>query len=157
MWTFWLLLLVTLIVLAEENFGSFALSVPGLLNTSGGLPILDMRFWYTPADAYQLFGALGPAGRSANLLLYLTVDILIPLLITMLLWSTISRGALRRFRGLSLLGGVFDYLENIAITILLVRYPQHLDPLVTVAACFTVLKFVFYGLGILMAIVGFVI
>jgi hypothetical protein len=156
-WTFWLLLIITIAVLAAENFGHFSLSVPTMLKASGGLPILDMRPWYTPAEAYQLFDALGPAGRTANRLLYLTVDLTIPLLITMLLWAAISRGVLRRFRAFALLGGAFDYLENISILILLARYPEHVDSLVVVATCFTVLKFVFYGVGTIIALTGFFI
>jgi hypothetical protein len=73
----------------------------------------------------------------------------------MLLWSAVSRGSLRRYRGLALLGGAFDYLENITILILLANYPERLDSLVTVAAGFTVLKFVFYGLGVIVAVTGF--
>ena len=128
-----------------------------MLKASGGLPILDMRLWYTSADAYQLFDALGPAGRSDLRLFYLTGDIIIPLSYSLFLWSAISRGALHRFRRLAFLGGAFDYLENIAILILLSRYPEHLDGLVTVAACFTLLKFLTCGLAIVLAVTGFLL
>ena len=156
-WRFWLLLVVTSAVLTLENFGDFSTSVPSLLKSSGGLPILDMRFWYTPVEAYRLFDALGQAGRAENRLLYLSVDIVIPLLSSMLLWSTISRGALRKWRYFALLGGSCDYLENVDILILLASYPTHLDSLVTVTALFTQLKFVFYGLGIVLAIIGLIL
>ena len=156
-WPFWLLLIITFAVIAAENFGSFSASVPSMLKASGGLPILDMRLWYTAADAYQLFDALGPVGRADNRLLYLTVDIIIPLSYSLLLWSAISRGAFYPFRALAFLGGTFDYLENIAILILLSRYPEHLDNLVTVAACFTLFKFLSCGLAIVLAVAGFLI
>ena len=154
-WPFWLLLIITVAVIAAENFGNFSASVPSLLKDSGGLPILDMRPWYTAADAYQFFDALGPAGRSDIRLFYLTADIIIPLSYSLFLWSAISRGALYRFRRFAFLGGAFDYLENIAILILLSRYPEHLDNLVTLAACFTLLKFLCCGLAIILAITGF--
>jgi len=156
-WPFWLLLIITFAVIGAENFGGFSASVPSLLKASGGLPILDMRPWYTAADAYQLFDALGSAGRADNRLLYLTADIIIPLSYSLLLWSAISRGALYRFRGLAFLGGAFDYLENIVVLILLSRYPEHLDNLVTLAACFTLLKFLSCGLAIVLAVTGFLI
>ena len=156
-WPFWLLLIITFAVIGAENFGGFSASVPSLLKASGGLPILDMRPWYTAADAYQLFDALGSAGRADNRLLYLAVDIIIPLLYSLFLWSAISRGALYHFRGLAFLGGAFDYLENIVILILLSRYLEHLDKLVTLAACFTLLKFLFCGLAIVLAVTGFLI
>ena len=96
-------------------------------------------------------------GREDNRLLYLTADIIIPLSYSLLLWSAISRGALYRFRGLAFLGGAFDYLENIVVLILLSRYPEHLDNLVTLAACFTLLKFLSCGLAIVLAVTGFLI
>ena len=153
--SFLILLLVTLGVIAAENFGNFRMSIPNLLRESGGLPILDMRFWYSADQAYQLFDRLGPIGRSDNQLLYMTVDIIIPLLAAMLLWSAMSRGALRKFRGVALLGGVFDYLENITILTLLVNYPIRLDHLVVAAASFTLLKFLSYFSSICLAIAGF--
>jgi hypothetical protein len=156
-WPFWFLLILTVAVLAVENFGSFSLSVPGLLRSSDGLPILDMRLWYTAADAYQLFEKLGPAGRSDLWHLYLTLDILIPILLTAFLWSALSRGAFSRLRAVALFGGTFDYLENISVLILLMNYPTHIDRLVTVAACFTVLKFVSYISIAILAIVGYAI
>ena len=156
-WRFWLLLLLSIGFVAAENLFDFRLSIPSMLKASGGLPLLDMRLWYTPADAYQLFDTLGPAGRADYRLLYLTVDIIIPLLITTLLWSGISRGALKRFRVLGMLGGAFDYLENITVLILLAKYPEHLSYLVIIAAGFTLLKAVSYVSGACLAIIGFLI
>jgi len=150
-------LVIAFTVIAVVNLADFNLSAPGLLKASGGLPLLDTRLWYTPADVYQLFDALGAAGRANNRLFYLTFDIVIPLSYSLFLWSAISHGALYRFRRIAFVGGAFDYLENIAILILLARYPEHLDSLVTVAACFTVLKFVFSGVAIVLAVVGFFI
>jgi len=40
---------------------------------------------------------------------------------------------------------------------LLARYPAHLDSLVTVAACFTLLKFLFCGLAIVLAVTGILV
>ena len=154
-WPFWLLLIISFTVIAVANLADFSLTAPGLLKASGGLPLLDTRLLYTPVEAYQLFDALGAAGRANNRLFYLTFDIIIPPSYSLLLWSAISRGALQRFRGLGLLGGTFDYLENIAILILLSRYPEHVDNLVTVAACFTLLKFMSSAAAILLAVVGF--
>ena len=156
-WPFWVLLVVTITVIAVVNLADFSLSAPGLLKASGGLPLLDTRLWYTPADAYKLFDALGAAGRANNRLFYLTFDIVIPLSYSLFLWSAISRGAFQKLRGLGLLGGAFDYLENIAILILLLRYPEHLDNIVTVAACFTLLKFAFCAIALVLAVAGFLI
>ena len=156
-WRFWVLLVVTIAVITTVNIGDFSLSASGLLKASGGLSLLDTRVWYTPTEAYQLFDALGAAGRNDNRLFYLTFDVIIPLSYSLLLCSAISRGAMYRFRGLGLLGGFFDYLENISIVILLSRYPERLGNLVTIAACFTLLKFAFSGVAIVIAILGLII
>src|SRR5262245_3286502 len=106
-WPFWVLLIITLDIIAVVNLADFSLSAPGILKASGGLPLLDTRIWYTPADAYQLFDALGPIGRANNHIFYLTFDIVIPLSYSLFLWSAISRGALYRFRPIAFIGGGF--------------------------------------------------
>src|SRR4051812_15923245 len=154
-WLFWFLVVATLCIVGMVNLADFSLSAPGLLKASGGLSMLDMRLWYTPADVYRLFDALGSWGRANNRLFYLTIDIIIPLSYSLLLWSAISHGAFYRFRAFGLFGGVFDYLENATILILLASYPIHRDSLVIAAACFTMLKFVFCILGFGFAVVGY--
>jgi len=140
-----------------ENLGDFRLSVPYMLHASGNLPLLDMRFSYSAGEAYQLFDALGPLGRHDYARLFQSVDVIIPLVFSWFLWSALSRGAFRRYRFLGLLGGAFDYLENVAVFILLASYPVHLNSVVFAAEMFTRLKFIGYGSGLLLAAFGFAI
>jgi NAD dependent epimerase/dehydratase family enzyme len=153
----WLLFFATIGVLLAENLLNFRLSVPYMSALSGGLPLLDMRIWYSSDEAYRLFEAFGAAGRDAYQHLFLTVDILIPFMVSLFLWSAMSQGALRRFRALALAGGAFDYLENGVILVLLANYPQRLDQLVTLAALFTLLKQSFYALGLGLSITGLIL
>jgi hypothetical protein len=85
------------------------------------------------------------------------VDIIVPLVFSWFLWSALSRGELKRFRLLGLLGGAFDYLENIAVLFLLASYPTRLTSVALVAETFTRLKFIGYGSGLLLAACGFAI
>ncbi len=154
---FWPMFIATLGVIAAENLMSFKLSIPYMSKLSGGLPILDMRPWYTPEDAYHLLDVMGTSGRNAYWQLFFTVDILIPLLAILFLWSALSRGAFRKFRSFALVGGIADYLENIVIMILLANYPDHLNGLVTIAACFTLVKHLSYISGLGLAVLGYVL
>jgi nucleoside-diphosphate-sugar epimerase len=152
---FWLISIATFSLLAAENLLHFKWSIPNMMTLSKGLPLLDMRFTYTPDDAYRLFDMLGLEGRQTYLQLLWSVDILIPLLSMVFLWAALSRGAFSKWRGLALVGGVFDYMENIAVASLLLLYPDRADGLVTVAATLTSLKFLGYAFATALAIVGY--
>ncbi len=154
---FALLTIATFGALAAENLLDFKLSVPSMLRYAGGLPLLDMRLGYTPDAAYHLLDVLGTSGREAYMQLLWSVDILIPCLAMLFLWSAISRGALKRLRFLALIGGVADYLENIAVTALLMLYPEHWNGFVSFASTFTLIKTVGYLSGFAVAIIGFAI
>jgi len=154
---FWLVASITFAILAAENLGYFRWSVPYMLHASGNLPLLDMRFSYSASEAYQLLDALGPAGRHDYARLLQSVDLIIPLVFSWFLWAALSRGAGKRYRLLGLVGGAFDYLENIAVFILLASYPMHLNSVVLAAEMLTRLKFIGYGSGLLLAAFNFAI
>jgi len=105
---FTVLALATFGLLAAENLLDFKLSVPSMLKSAGGLPLLDMRLSYSPTDAYHLLDILGETGRASYMQLLWSVDILIPALSTLFLWMAISRGPLKRLRPLALIGGAAD-------------------------------------------------
>jgi nucleoside-diphosphate-sugar epimerase len=153
---FWAIAVVTFGTLIAENTLHFKWSVPSMQARSNGLPLLDMRFNYTPEDAHRLFEALGADGRTAYLELLWSVDILIPLLAMTFLWAALSRGAFRQWRRLALVGGCADYLENIAITTLLLNYPARMESIVYVAATFTLIKHLGYISATGLAAAGFV-
>lgn len=151
---FWTLLVLALSVFIAVNFLSFPLSVPRMAQLSGGRPILDMQLLYSANTAYNLFDALGEAGRHAYLKLLWTIDLMLPMLFGLFLSSAIRRTRFRRLNWLPLLASGFDYAENIAISILLVRYPVHLPALVAISSMFTLVKQAFYGVGVLLAVAG---
>lgn len=153
---FWAISVVTFGTLIAENTLHFKWSVPSMLARSNGLPLLDMRFNYAPEDAHRLFDALGADGRTAYLELLWSVDILIPLLAMTFLWAALSRGAFQQWRRLALVGGCADYLENIAITILLLNYPARMETIAYVAATFTLIKHLGYVSATGLAAAGFV-
>jgi len=150
----WLLAVATFAALVAVNTLHFPLSVPRMRELAGGGPILDMRFGYTPQHAYELLNALGSAGRGAYLAMLWTVDLLLPALFSLFLWSAVSRGALRRWRWAAFGAGAADYLENAAITALLLAYPIRHDAVAWLASVFTVSKFALYLGSSLLALAG---
>ncbi len=140
-----------------KNLLDFPFSVPRLRRLAGGLSILDMRPWYSGHAAYQLFDALGAAGRSAYLHLLWSVDLCLPLLFSLFLSEAIKRGWFRKLRWVPVLGAATDYAENIAVTTLLLRYPERLATVVRISSALTSLKHAGYLTSVLLAITGFLV
>jgi hypothetical protein len=151
---FVILSVLTIGLFLAENWLSFPLSVPYMKKLADGAAILDMRPGYTPAAAYQLLDVLGPAGRATYLTLLWTIDLVLPALFGLFLSSAIRRGAFRRWKSVPLVGSAFDYAENAAVTILLLRYPAHHPALVYIASLFTISKLAFYAAGVLLSAGG---
>jgi hypothetical protein len=79
---------------------------------------------------------------------------MLPMLFGLFLSSAIRRTRFRKLNWLPLLASGFDYAENIAISLLLVRYPMHLPALVAVSSILTLVKQAFYATGVLLAVTG---
>ena len=73
-----LLLAITLLMMFLMNGTQLPFSNPTIVEHSGGLALLDLRKSYSPDDAYELFTALGAAGRRAYLTLHLGPDMIFP-------------------------------------------------------------------------------
>jgi hypothetical protein len=153
----WILLICVIAAIVAENGFEFPLSVPYMTKMAGGLSILDARFHYTSEACYQLFDALGNGGRTAYLELLWTVDLIFPALFSCFLWTLIRYGALSRFRWIGFAAGIFDYLENLTITFLLLHYPVHATGWAVTASLLTSVKHSFYGLGALMGVLGLIL
>jgi hypothetical protein len=137
---FWTLLALTLATLIAQNTGDFPLSVHYFNSLSGGLALLDLRFFYSPADAYRYFDALGPSGLKAYLTEIWTLDLVIPMLLSIFLWALLARGVFRKFRFLAFSAAGVYYLKNILITCLVLHYPGHWDALAWAAAFMNLAK-----------------
>lgn len=151
---FRLLLVAAVSALIAVNTLNVPLMVPRIRQLAGGAPMLDLRLGYAPREAYQFLDALGPAGRTMYLAMLWTVDLLLPLLFTLFLWTAIGKGELRRWRWAALAAGVADCLENMAITTLLTAYPSHRNGFVWLASTFTASKFSLYLVSSLLALAG---
>src|SRR5262249_34897718 len=104
-----------------------------------------------------LLSSLGEAGRAQYLTMLWTFDLALPALFTLVLFRAVRAGGARRWRWATLAPGAMDYLENIAVTALLVAGPPPAVWLVSVASVLTLTKIGLYFAAALLAAAGFVI
>jgi hypothetical protein len=156
---------VLLLFIATNLVYVFMLSVtiPAVMQYSGGLKILDMMpLGYDMHYVNDLFDALGTTGREVYLLKQVPVDLLYPFLFgvsSCLVFAYFLNKlgkldtAIFYLCFVPLFSGLFDYAENIGIILLLNQYPEHTAGLVTMTSIFSVLNSSFTTLYFSMLIV----
>ena len=151
---------ITLLVVLFLVFDFFIL--PAMTSPDGKpLPVLDLKFWYTPQQAFDAISQYSPQERQASVLAHLTVDVIYPLvyglLLSLLLIVVFRNASPAQQHQLPLLPwrAVFaDYLENIGLVAMFLLYPSQFTLLSWVTTIFTALKWVQIGFSILVLIVG---
>jgi hypothetical protein len=126
----------------------------------------DMSFFYAPSDLYRLAESYGEKGRQAYIRARFTFDLVWPLVYTLFLATAISWVFGRAFRPTSrwqranlapLLGTLFDYLENLSTSLVMLRYPDPTSVVDLLAPAFTALKWGFLAAGFILLIGGIVV
>lgn len=158
-WSFTLSGVLALSLMFAANFADFSWTIPGFEKITHGAGILDMQWHYTPDDAYRLLGAQGETGRALYLRNLWTFDVIFPfaisvwLAVTIALASRASRSPLPAYVCLvPISAGMSDLLENSAITVLLLRFPERLDNLASLIPYLTSLKFFLYSFSLMIAV-----
>lgn len=143
-------------------------SIPSVLKLTPTMKLFDMSpGGYTHAYAKELLSAIGPEGRRLYLTRQLPLDFIYPGLFAitytlMLVWL-FSKRYDRQSKIFFLVfvpavAGLFDYLENIVIILMLRSFPDLSFELVKISSIFSISKSVFtiifflllfYGLGVL--------
>ncbi|MDD2278309.1 MAG: hypothetical protein PHD06_01195 [Bacteroidales bacterium] len=127
------------------------------------IKLLDIRFWYTPIDAFHLFSQLGVDGRDAYRFFTVSIDLLYPLVYGF--WFYYSLGfmlkktcppktKLKTLRLIPFGIVLFDYIENLNILHLLYTFPQINEISVHIGAIATFSKWIFTILTILILIIA---
>lgn len=143
----------------------FTLVIMPSASSSGKLelPILDLHFWYTPQQAYQIIADTPPELRQIAAITHLTLDIIYPivygLLICLILIVTFRWAFPKsRFADAAIFvpwsGVLFDYLENFGLATMYLSYPTELIPLAWATAVFTSLKWTLIGVGFGLVLIG---
>lgn len=114
----------------------------------------DTSLFYTRNELYAMAEAYGEAGREAYVRARYTFDVVWPLVYAFFLGTALSwlvarmvpAEAVGRWLNLPpVLGAIFDYLENLATSVVMARYPAHASLFATLAPLFTLVKWVFIG------------
>jgi len=109
----------------------------------------DTSFYYTPADLYRMAETYGPLGRQAYVRARYTFDVAWPIVYVVFLATAISwvggralpaASRWQRANIVPLLGGLFDYLENVAASLVMLRYPSPTPVAAELAPIFTMVK-----------------
>lgn len=133
---------------------------------SAGVGSVDLRFFYSAVEVYEIAEAYGDAGREAYVRARLTFDTAWPLIYTFFLSVTtgfLFRKALPenspwlKINLLPVAAMLFDYLENISISVVMLAYPSRLTFLAGLTAVFTAVKWVLVGASFAALFVGLVL
>jgi len=126
----------------------------------------DLSFFYSADDLYQMAEAYGPQGREAYIRARFTFDLIWPLVYMLFLCTGISwvyRKAFspdsfwQRMNLVPVLAALFDYLENIATSLVMQQYPAQLPIVAGLAPIFTMAKWMLVGGSFVLLIVGVVV
>ena len=123
----------------------------------------DTSFVYSSNDLYGIAESYGEQGRQAYVRARFTFDLIWPLVYMLFLTTAMSWIFGRAFASDSrwqfanlapLLGALFDYLENLSTSLVMLRYPDQTAVVDLLAPTFTVLKWSFLGASFILLIGG---
>jgi hypothetical protein len=126
----------------------------------------DLSFLYSPDDLYRMAEAYGEEGRSAYVRARFTFDLVWPVVYTLFLVTAIGwvfgrafapESRWQRANLLPVVGAAFDYLENAATSVVMLRYPEPTAVLDLLAPVATGLKWLSLGASLALLSAGVVI
>jgi len=132
-------------------------------NRGAGSP--DTSLWYSAEDLYSMAEAYGQAGRDAFVHSHLTFDVAWPLVYTLFLVTSLSWLSVRAFplgslfrmvNLVPLCAALFDFLENISTSLIMLRYPASTPLIDSLAAVFTLIKWILVSASIFLLLIALV-
>jgi hypothetical protein len=123
----------------------------------------DTSFYYSTDDLYGMAKAYGEQGRRAYVRARFTFDLVWPLVYTVFLSTAISWVHARAFPPDSqwqranlapVLGALFDYLENVSTSLVMLRYPDQTPVVDVLAPVFTLVKWIFVNGSFVLLLAG---
>lgn len=130
---------------------------------ASGVDLPDTSPWYTPSDVYGAAEAIGQFGRDSYVEARYTFDVVWPIVYTLffiILLSWVFRQVTRpgsRWRLINLFPVVpivFDFLENLAASIVMTRFPAETPGVVHVLPVFSLLKWTTLSVCFVLIVVG---
>jgi hypothetical protein len=122
----------------------------------------DLSLLYSVDDLYQFADAYGEQGRAAYIRTRLSFDLVWPLVYAQFLGTALSwmmrhapsASFLRRTNLVPLLGMLFDFLENLATSLVMARFPARTLIFDFLAPIFTLLKWGLIGTSFALLLLG---
>ncbi len=161
---------VPLLIVAFLVFAFFmAVVLPGMAGQLGDITGVDVSpdtsFIYSAADLYAMAEAYGEEGRAYYIYSRFTFDVAWPLAYMFFMVVTISYlyrdyPDRRRWKLLNLLpiaGGLFDFLENSAASLVMYRYPLETPVVASLAPVFTFIKWILIALSFAVLAIGLIL
>lgn len=159
---------VIILLIAETFMMGYIMPLAGgimALAANNGVMPLDLMFFYTPRQAFEMMDKYGEAGRSIYLQIELTADIIYPIIYTLFYGLLISWLFQRAFKpdskmqkwNLMPVGAwFFDLLENAGIVSMLMMYPSKPEVMAWLTMIFGSLKWASFVVTIGLVLVGLV-
>lgn len=142
------------------------ITIPQVREYTGDMQIFDLKpQGYSTEYAQDLLDMLGEDGRNRYLTRQIPMDLIYPglylvtytLLLSYIFEHAFSDGSfMQHLVFVPVLGGVFDYLENIGIIVMLTTYPDFSSTVAQVTNLFSVSKSLFTTVFFVLLIVGLV-
>jgi hypothetical protein len=126
----------------------------------------DTSFVYSRDDLYQIAESYGEQGRQAYVTARFTFDLIWPLVYSLFLATAISwvfgkafapDSRWQRANLVPLLAALFDYLENLSTSLVMLRYPNQTAVVDLLAPAFTLLKWSLLGASFILLFGGIVV
>jgi len=128
------------------------------------LDIPDLSFWYTPEQLYKTAESYGENGRLEYVKMHAGFDLIWPMVYVGFLTVSLSwiykkypgGGKASRLNLIPIFAGVFDYLENLLTSIVMLQFPGHSRGISFLAPITTSTKWVLVYLSVLSLLGGLV-
>lgn len=157
-------IMVLLLAVAVFNLLVFPFHL-GIISPDGDVSILDVRFGYSPGEAYQALAAMGSEGRAEYLRMLAITDIFYPFVYGTLLILAASfflNRALRRnsilriFNLVALDAILFDLIENCCIIWLIIQFPTESNAVAWMASTAGIVKWLAVAASVVVILLGIV-
>lgn len=154
-------------LLAFVLFSAFILPVQAnkTKQYAGNAGIIDTQFWYSSQNIYDKADSYGEEGRRVYIIDRLSFDLIWPMVYAFFLGTTISYTFRSNFPSESWLQGMnlvpviamlFDLLENLGASVIMLAYPGKISWLAQVLPYFTSLKWLLLFGSFILVIMGLV-
>ncbi len=143
------------LIIAVVSFVLMGAVIMAMMDQSGILAFLDMRFFYTFDDVTEYLTALGETGRTYYLYQKI-VDSFFPigygLGIALALGYLCKKSDIKNpwhsIILIPIIAAIFDFMENLLLTTQIVSFPSLSELIVSIAAITTLLKWIFLSSAI---------